>query len=76
MSVTIYNVTVASGTNEYGPGNKYYIDGFGGPSPTLNLMEGNTYTFIQSDSSNATHPLRLSTTANGTWGGGVEYTMV
>jgi plastocyanin len=71
---TIYNVTVASGTNEYGPGNKYYIDGFGGPSPTLNLIEGETYVFRQSDSSNATHPLRFSTTADGTWGAGVEYT--
>lgn len=71
---TIYNVTVASGTNIYGPGNKYYIDGFGGPSPVLNLIEGETYVFRQSDSSNATHPLRFSTTADGTWGGGVEYT--
>lgn len=71
---TVYNVTVASGTNEYGPGNKYYIDGFGGPSPTLNLIEGETYVFRQSDSSNATHPLRFSITPNGTWGGGVEYT--
>jgi subtilisin family serine protease len=71
---TVYNVTVASGTNEYGAGNKYYIDGFGGPSPTLNLIEGETYVFRQSDSSNATHPLRFSTTADGTWGSGVEYT--
>lgn len=71
---TIYNVTVASGTNEYGPGNKYYINGFGGPSPTLNLIEGETYVFRQNDSSNVTHPLRFSTTADGTWGGGVEYT--
>lgn len=70
----VYNVTVASGTNTYGAGNKYYIDGFSGPSPTLNLIEGNTYTFRQSDSSNATHLLLFSTTANGTWGAGVEYT--
>lgn len=70
---TVYNVTVASGTNQYGTGNKFYIDGFSGASPTLNLLEGSTYTFRQSNSSNATHPLRFSTTADGTWNGGVEY---
>lgn len=73
-SGTIYNVTVATGTNQYGTGNKYYIEGFAGASPTLNLTEGQTYVFRQSDSSNATHQLLFSTTPNGTWGGGVEYT--
>ena len=71
---TIYNVTVATGTNQYGTGNKYYIGGFSGASPTLNLTEGETYVFRQSDSSNATHQLLFSTTPNGTWDGGVEYT--
>ena len=71
---TVYDVTVASGTNQYGTGNKYYIDGFVGASPTLNLIEGETYVFRQDDSSNATHQLLFSETANGTWGGGVEYT--
>lgn len=69
---TVYTVTVASGTNSYGYGNKFYIDGV--VSPTLNLSEGETYRFDQSDSSNSTHPLRFSTTANGTHGGGSEYT--
>jgi|TARA_X000001388_G_scaffold56856_1_gene42097 hypothetical protein len=71
-SVTTYTVTVATGTNSYGYGNKYYLDG--SLSPTLNLSEGSTYRFDQSDSSNSGHPLRFSTTANGTHGGGSEYT--
>ena len=73
-SGTVYNVTVASGTNQYGTGNKYYIDGLSGASPTLSLIEGQTYVFRQNDSSNDTHQLLFSETANGTWGGGVEYT--
>ncbi len=71
-NVTNYAVTVASGTNSYGTGNKYYING--SVSPTLTLNEGSTYWFDQSDSSNSSHPLRFSTTANGTHGGGVPYT--
>ena len=69
---TTYTVTVASGVNTYGSGNKYYLDGIN--SPTINLTEGQTYRFDQSDSSNLNHPLRFSTTGNGTWGGGTEYT--
>ncbi|QDP67071.1 MAG: hypothetical protein Unbinned4497contig1000_45 [Prokaryotic dsDNA virus sp.] len=69
-----YDVSVASGTNEYGSGNKYYIDGLVGASPTLQLMAGVTYRFSQADGSNGGHPLRFSTTPNGTHGGGTEYT--
>ncbi len=71
-SFTSYTVTVASGTNSYGTGNKFYIDG--SVSPTLSLTEGQIYRFDQSDSTNGTHPLRFSTTANGTHAGGSEYT--
>ena len=70
-----YQVSVAGGTNSYGTGNKYYIQGQAGVSPTLSLVRGLTYKFDQSASNNATHQLRFSTTPNGTWGGGVEYTV-
>tara|TARA_B100001057_G_scaffold67483_1_gene61184 strand:+ start:2337 stop:3197 length:861 start_codon:yes stop_codon:yes gene_type:complete len=63
-------VTVASAG--YGGGNKYYFDST--EAPTVNLSEGSTYLFDQSDSSNSGHPLRFSTTSNGTHAGGVEYT--
>ena len=69
---TTLTVTVATGTNVYGTGNKFYIDGV--VSPTLTLFEGNTYKFDQSDGTKGPHPLRFSITPNGTWGGGVEYT--
>ena len=64
-----FAVTVAS----YAGGNRFYIDGV--VYPTLNLTEGQTYTFDQSDASNSGHPLRFSTTSNGTHGGGTEYTV-
>ena len=63
-STVNYSVTVAS----YGGGNKFHILGI--PQATLELMEGNTYVFSYPSS----HPFALSTTSDGTHGGGSEYT--
>jgi hypothetical protein len=67
-STTTYTVTVA----DYLGSNYFYIDG--ARTPTLSLTEGQTYKFDQSDSTNSNHPLRISTTSNGTHAGGSEYT--
>ena len=69
-----YTITIASGVNGHGSGNKYYFASLPGPSPVLTLTEDRTYRFDQSDASNVTHGLRFSTTANGTHGGGTPYT--
>ena len=63
-----YTVKVVSDS-----GNKYRFDDFGTSAVTLDLAEGGTYTFDQSDSSMSSHPMQLSTTANGTHGGGSAY---
>jgi len=63
-------VTVASAG--YGGGNKFYLNG--AEAPTGTMEEGKTYLFDQSDSSNSGHPLKLSTTSDGTHSSGVEYT--
>ena len=62
MATITYTVTVATGTNQYGTGNKYYINGT--VSPTIQLQEGNTYIFDTSDSSNLTHIFAFSTNPN------------
>jgi hypothetical protein len=68
-----FTVTVATkGVYDSGSENAYYINGV--ERQILTLVEGQTYRFDQSDSSNSGHPLRLSTTSNGTHDGGTEYT--
>ena len=67
MSVTrTFAVTVVSTDS----GNKYFIDGV--ETPTLELVEGATFKFDQSDGTNATHPLRFATAADAS--GGTQYT--
>ena len=61
-----YSVKVVSDS-----GNKYRFDDFGTSAVTLDLQEGGTYTFDQSDSSNAGHPLRFYTASDKSGG---EYT--
>ena len=62
MATITYTVTVATGTTQYGTGNRFYINGE--LAPVLYLQEGNTYIFDQADASNATHILAFSTNPN------------
>ena len=64
--IEVIEVSVEANTN--GSGNVYVIDGTQKKSLTLNV--GATYIFNHPSA----HPLRFSTTDDGTHGGGVEYT--
>ena len=69
---TRVNVTV----NNFGGQNYFSIGdqgGFYGNGATISLADGLIYRFDQSGSNNATHPLRFSTTSDGTHNGGSQY---
>ena len=63
-------VTVAD--NGSGSQNEYFLEG--AQDQVVNLTTGFKYRFDQSDNSNATHPLRLSTTKDGSHNSGSAYT--
>jgi hypothetical protein len=62
VATITYTVTVATGTTQYGTGNRYYINGE--LAPVLYLQEGNTYIFDQADTSNDTHQIAFSRNPN------------
>ena len=66
-STSAQTIEVGVEANSNGSGNVYAIDGVQRKSLTLNA--GTTYTFNHSSS----HPLRFSTTSDGTHSGGSEY---
>ena len=72
-SVEVYQLFAVTVVN-VGGNNKYFLDGSNQTGSAITLNEGSTYRFDQSHSSNSGHPLRFSTTSNGTHGGGSEYT--
>ena len=63
-----FDITVVS----HSEGNRYHINGT--KTGSINLRRGISSSLIQINSSNDGHPIRLSTTPNGTHGGGVAYT--
>jgi len=62
VATITYTVTVATGTTQYGTGNRWYINGE--LAPVLYLQEGNKYIFDTSNSSNNTHYFAFSTNPN------------
>ena len=73
LSTTGTSNTLIIDTGGVGGGvNKQYIDGV--QQDTYNLSKRAIYVFDVSDSSNSGHPFKLSSTADGTHGGGVDYT--
>ena len=61
-------IAVSVAANDSGTGNVYVINGVQKSSLTLEV--GKTYTFTHPTG----HPFKFSTTSNGTWAGGSEYT--
>ena len=65
------SVTFAVTVVNPGSGNKYYIDG--SLQSTIALAETVTYVFNLNDASNASHPMKFSTTSDGTHNSGTSY---
>ena len=65
------SVTFAVTVVNPGSGNKYYIDG--SLQSTIALAETVTYVFNMDDASNASHPMKFSTTSDGTHNSGTSY---
>lgn len=68
MATITHVVTVAA----YTEGNRFLIDG--AKHPNLFFARGNTYVFDVSDASVSGHPLKFSTTLNGTHASGSAFT--
>ena len=67
---TTFNVTVY---NDYSSGNNYYTLS-GGINESLDIIQGQTYTFDLSSSTHSGHLFALSATQDGTHGGGTKLT--
>ena len=67
---TTFNVTVY---NDYASGNNYYTLS-GGINESLDIIQGQTYTFDLSSSTHSGHLFALSATQDGTHGGGTKLT--
>ena len=72
-SATYRVVVVSDSGNKYRFRNSANSATFAQSAVTLDLAEGGTYTFDGSDSTMASHPIKLSTTSDGTHGGGSSY---
>ena len=72
-SKTYKVVVVSDSGNKYRFRNSADSATFAQSAVELNLQEGGTYTFDQSDSTMSSHPMKLSTTSNGSHGGGSTY---
>tara|TARA_A100000172_G_scaffold44081_1_gene27082 strand:- start:2309 stop:3763 length:1455 start_codon:yes stop_codon:yes gene_type:complete len=72
-SQTYKVVVVSDSGNKYRFRNSADNATYAASAVSLSLQQGGTYTFDQSDSSVASHPMKFSTTSDGTHGGGSSY---